>query len=330
MLAAAGQGWHADRMNGHSLDEALALWRSGRKQQGLEMLANLAAANHPEALFILAELYWTGGPLPQNLGRGRELLRRAGEAGHRLGAIGYTNLLCGGIAGERDWQGALRRLEEEAGWDEARARSLALLGRMDIDGNGDPGELPEPRKLSGSPRAILFPGAFTGQECDFLRETAEPTLAPSLVADGTGREIRGSIRSSDDTSIFWMREDPATHALNRRLAALSGTTPEQAEPLLILRYRPGQEYGAHVDWDGGENGRVMTALVYLNDDYEGGETLFVKTGLKVKGAKGDVLVFHSVTPDGAFDPMSEHAGLPVTDGVKYLASRWIHAHRFAP
>jgi prolyl 4-hydroxylase len=56
----------------------------------------------------------------------------------------------------------------------------------------------------------------------------------------------------------------------------------------------------------------------------------VKTGLKVKGAKGDALVFHSVTAGGAFEPMSEHAGLPVTEGVKYLASRWIHAHRFAP
>ena len=312
------------------IDEALALWRSGRKQEGIAKLVNLAAANHAEALFILAEFYWTGGPLPKDLGRGRELLRRAGEAGHKVGAIGYTNLLCCGVAGERDWPEAVRRLREEAANDPQRGRSLALLEKMELDGNGDPKAVPPPRELSKSPRVNLHAGAFTAEECDFLRESAEPTLGPSLVADGAGREIRSTIRTSDDTSIFWMREDPATHALNRRIATLSGTNADQAEPLLILRYRPGQEYRPHVDWDGGDNGRVMTGLVYLNDDYEGGETLFVKSGLKVKGKTGDVLVFHSVTPDGAFDPMSEHAGLPVVSGTKYLASRWIHAHRFAP
>jgi len=312
------------------IQQALALWRSGRKQEGLAKLANLAAANHAEALFILAELYWTGGPLPQDLGRGRELLRRAGEAGHSVAAAGFTNLLAGGVAGERDWSEAVRRLRDEAGSDPERATSLALLDKMELDASGDPKAVPPARALSDSPRAFLHPGAFTAEECDFLRATAEPTLGPSLVADGAGREVRSTIRTSDDTSIFWMREDPATHALNRRLAALSGTMPDQAEPLLILRYRPGQEYRPHVDWDGGDNGRIITALIYLNDDYDGGETLFVKSGLKVKGEKGDVLVFHSVTADGAFDPMSEHAGLPVTSGTKYLASRWIHAHRFAP
>ena len=53
----------------------------------------------------------------------------------------------------------------------------------------------------------------------------------------------------------------------------------------------------------------------------------MKLGIKVKGRKGDVLVFSSIGPDGSFEPRSEHAGLPVTGGTKYLASRWIRAHR---
>ena len=39
-----------------------------------------------------------------------------------------------------------------------------------------------------------------------------------------------------------------------------------------------------------ENQRILTALVYLNDAYLGGETEFTRLGLKVKGRKGDVLV----------------------------------------
>jgi prolyl 4-hydroxylase len=127
--------------------------------------------------------------------------------------------------------------------------------------------------------------------------------------------------------MHWLIEDPATHALNRRLAALTGTNVDQGEPLHILRYRPGQEYRPHVDWLLDDNPRVLTALVYLNEEYTGGETEFVKTGLKVRGSKGDVLVFRSQGPAGGLDPLSEHAGRPVTTGTKYLASRWIRARK---
>ena len=55
----------------------------------------------------------------------------------------------------------------------------------------------------------------------------------------------------------------------------------------------------------------------------------MKTGLTVKGKRGGVLVFRSQGADGGCDLLSEHAGLPVTSGVKYLASRWIHEQRYA-
>ena len=48
----------------------------------------------------------------------------------------------------------------------------------------------------------------------------------------------------------------------------------------------------------------------------------------MRGRLGDVLVFVSADPQGGLDPLSEHAGLPVERGVKYLASRWIHARRY--
>ena len=93
---------------------------------------------------------------------------------------------------------------------------------------------------------------------------------------------------------------------------------------MVLRYQQGQEYRPHLDaLPGLENQRVLTALVYLNDAYLGGETEFTRLGLKVKGRKGDVLVFRNTTADGSPDPISEHAGLPVVNGIKYLGSRWI-------
>lgn len=311
------------------LVHAFSLARAGRVPEGLAILERLAAEGEPEALFTLAEMHWVGGPVPQDFARGRALFRQASEAGNPLAMRAYTNLLASGIAGERDWPAALVRLRDEAREDSGRALVLARIEAMDLDDRGDPAALPPPDRLSDAPAVALFAGAFTAEECAFLLEIADPAWKPCFVSDGMGGYVQDPIRTSEGLTTHWLIEDPAVHALNRRLAALSGTTPEQGEALQLLRYRPGQQYRAHVDWDGGDNGRIKTALVYLNDDYAGGETLFVKTGLKVKGAKGDVLVFRSADADGGLDPLSEHAGLPVTGGVKYLASRWIHERRYA-
>ena len=98
-----------------------------------------------------------------------------------------------------------------------------------------------------------------------------------------------------------------------------------------LRYRPGQEYRPHFDFvASAEVRRLWTALIYLNDDYEGGGTAFPHIGLEVRGHTGDVLLFGNAAPDGGPEPLSEHAGLPVTSGAKYLATRWIRERRWIP
>jgi prolyl 4-hydroxylase len=309
-----------------TLADAIALVAEGRIAEGIPIVQQMAGRGDPEALFALGDIFWRGVGVVQDFPRGRALFRMASEAGHPIAVRAYTNLLASGIAGERNWPEALRRLEAEARVDALRARMLAVVRQMALTPEGDPVRLPEGERLADRPDARLYKGAFTAAECDFLILLAEPTYEPSLILDDD-REVRDRIRTSDGSTLHWLIEDPATHAVNRRLAALTGTRVEQGEALQILRYRPGQEYRPHVDWLGEDNPRVLTALVYLNDDYAGGETAFVETGLKVRGRRGDVLVFRSEGPSGGLDPLSKHAGLPVTAGTKYLASRWIRAGR---
>ena len=78
------------------------------------------------------------------------------------------------------------------------------------------------------------------------------------------------------------------------------------------------------------NRRPWTALIYLNEGYEGGATAFVQTDLQVKGGTGDVLIFCNAGLDGRREPLAEHAGLPVTAGMKFLATRWIREQRWIP
>lgn len=256
------------------------------------------------------------------------LVPAGSEAGNKRAHIAYTNLLASGIAGKRDWPAALARLRDEAREDAGRALVLARIEAMDLDERGDPAALPPPDRLSARGRALCRRLHGRGMRLPARDRRSGLEAVPR---ERRQRRLRAGSdphrRGLDDALAD---RGPAIHAFNRRLAALSGTTPEQGEALQLLRYRPGRQYHPHVDWDAGDNGRIKTALVYLNEDYEGGETLFVKTGLKVKGRTGDVLVFASIGPDGGLDPLSEHAGLPVETGVKYLASRWIHARPYRP
>jgi prolyl 4-hydroxylase len=313
------------------LNQAYHLWNSGRTAEALLVFNQLAARGEPEALFMLAGARWSGVSGPQDPARGRELFRQAGDAGHADSVIYYTNLLASGIGGPRDWPLAIQRLGNEARKNPRRRETLALIEKMKLDPEGDPAQVPQAEILSDSPAVTLFPRLFTAAECEYLRRLAEPLFTPSTVFDSSRRLVRDPIRTSDGGTIHWLIEDPAVHALNRRLGAVTGTSAEQGEAIQILRYRRGQQYHPHLDFVRvSGNDRVLTALVYLNHDYAGGETCFVRTGLKVKGRKGDVLVFRNAGPEGGPDPMSEHAGLPIATGEKYLASRWIREKRWAP
>ena len=91
-------------------------------------------------------------------------------------------------------------------------------------------------------------------------------LEPSVVVDSaTGRQVRDPLRTSDGIGFTWPLENPAVHALNRRIAAASGTDVERGEPLQVLRYKPGEQYRTHFDAiPGFANQRVMTMIVWLN------------------------------------------------------------------
>lgn len=307
------------------------LAKTGRLDEALDLLHELADDDEPESLITLGNFYWQGGPVEQDPVRGRALFERAAAAGHPLAQTFHTNLLASGVFGTRDWPAALARLAVEARSNPERAQMLAALQSMNIDEDGGPRTMPRYESLCDELEVRIYRGLFSSDECRLVRAIAEPRYMRSVIHDAQGNEVPHPLRSSDGAPLHWLIEDPAIHALNRRLAAASNTLYDQAEPLLVLRYKPGQQYHRHFDALAGlDNQRIKTALVYLNEDYSGGETEFSRLGLKIKGRSGDVLVFANTDSSGQPHPLAEHAGLPVTSGTKYLGSRWIREHRHLP
>lgn len=89
-------------------------------------------------------------------------------------------------------------------------------------------------------------------------------------------------------------------------------------PLSISKYATGSAMGPHVDYYGDPAIEpLMSAVLYLNDDVEGGELNFTEFGVRIKPEAGSVVIFPSVAP-------YYHESIPVLAGVKYMAPAfWI-------
>jgi hypothetical protein len=66
----------------------------------------------------------------------------------------------------------------------------------------------------------------------------------------------------------------------------------------INKYYEGQYMGPHVDWNEFNSDITYTIVVYLNDDYEGGELYFVDPSIdiKIKPKAGSIVMFPSTLP----------------------------------
>lgn len=84
----------------------------------------------------------------------------------------------------------------------------------------------------------------------------------------------------------------------------------------MLKYTKDTRYQKHYDGDT-SLGRAISAVIYLNDDYEGGEIEFPNFNIKLKPEAGMVILFPS---NFAY----AHIAHPVTKGIKYAIVAWVH------
>jgi prolyl 4-hydroxylase len=312
-----------------ALTQADAMVRRGDIEGAAVLLKQAERAGDPFAARQLAIWYLAGQVVRRDLATSRALFERAAVLGDEPSAAVARAFIAGGVGGPADWARAIGLLRDASGHDPQAGAQWQLVQAMDLDSSGGPAVDYPSEILNDGAKVRRFPNLFTSAECAYLIEAAEPLLRPSVVVDPrTGQQVANPIRTSSAAGFPLADENPAIHALNKRLAAASGTDVRSGEPLQVLHYAPGERYHEHSDALPGvspNQQRVLTFLVYLNEDFEGGETDFPKLGLRVRGRTGDGLLFRNATPDGRPDERSLHAGLPVTNGVKHLASRWIRA-----
>jgi hypothetical protein len=188
-----------------------------------------------------------------------------------------------------------------------------------------------------APRIATVDGLLTAEECRYVIAMGSPHLIPSRVEDPASNGwIKHPARSSHDAPFVPILEDFQLRLLQLRMAGAIGMDFTCAEPMVLLHYRPGQEYLPHRDYLSPETlaanqpeagQRAATLCCYLNDVEAGGETVFPKPGKSVSPSAGRAVAFRNLDDAGRPDPDTLHAGLPVQRGEKWLATLWVRERR---
>jgi prolyl 4-hydroxylase len=188
-----------------------------------------------------------------------------------------------------------------------------------------------------TPRAEMFlrHGLITPRECAEIVTKIDAGCKPSKLFSDVNADYRTS--SSCNLDIF----DPLVIAVTRRIDALLGVEGDHGELLQGQRYHAGQEYRLHCDFfpqqvsywpamrvSGGQ--RCWTAMAYLGEVEEGGETQFPRLGVTVPPRAGTLLIWNNMTADGGPNRDTLHAALPVVRGTKYIVTRWYRERRWEP
>jgi hypothetical protein len=298
-------------------------------------------AEYPPAL-LAAAVRFGREPDPRAQSLCIELLQRGVELGDPLAATLLEPRLRNGEGCDAD-PGAADRLR--AWLDECGIAPLPAIGARPAQGSAHPRVLtfadawkaPEARRLSQRPDVVAALGLLSADECRLLVAAARPRLERSQTIDYGGARVEHPLRTSSDAGFDPVHEDFAVRLVQVRMASLAGAAFTSAEPLIVLRYAPGEQFHPHRDYIAPSSlamrqpeagNRASTVCVYLNDVEAGGATRFPLNGLTVPPRAGAAIAFRNLTADGNPDPDSLHAGLPVERGEKWLATLWLRERRW--
>lgn len=175
---------------------------------------------------------------------------------------------------------------------------------------------------------------ITPEEAEHILETVKPKFKNSTILSGSDESIRKS-------ETAWLgRNELIIKDIFERLSKQFKFNIENVEDLQVVKYMPGGFYNKHHDSCCDDNDhcrnfikksgqRVLTILMYLNDDFEDGHTNFINLGVNLKADKYGGIIFHPLEQGGnKCHPNALHKGTPVKSGVKYICNIWVREKKW--
>jgi prolyl 4-hydroxylase len=208
-------------------------------------------------------------------------------------------------------------------------------------------------RVSWSPHLYVMDGFLSPSECESMIKNAYPTLSTgSLVGDNINKKIKDLRFTVVPADRFTRVEHDVVDRIHDHIRI----SEPHGEILQVSEYLPGQKYTLHPDSIGSSPGphsmqRIVTVLMYLNDVDEGGHTVFprangqnqhitrhdtepwnleyicnLEDSFKVAPKAGRAIFWYNHHTDLSWDQNTIHGACHVTQGIKYVAQRWIRWH----
>ena len=180
-----------------------------------------------------------------------------------------------------------------------------------------------------------FNDLLTKEECNTIIKLAEPKLEKSTVLN---EEKYHSGRTS--SHIFLEKDHQIIKKIDDIVYSFLEIPIENYEKLQVVNYKPTEKYDAHYDaCDKNEEIckndimnrgglRYATFIFYLNDNFTSGETNFPYINFKTKPKTGKGVLFFNLNDDNSDRRKNSfHAGLPPTNGEKWMCNKWIRMEK---
>ncbi len=330
--------------------------QAGRHSEAVDWLVAGVRKNDVEAITRLGKRLLIGDHAPYLPREGVRFLADARDrGGAEAAAISAVCAATGAGGAQPDMPLAWRNLVVSAdrGWQPAQDQ-LRVLGGVDpapwwsirSDTPDAPPRAPgsKPSGWSNPPTAadvhtnplIRSHARFIEpQMAQWVIERARSRLTRAMVYDAASRETTThATRTNTSTSFNLLETDLVCVLLQWRMAACLGLPFRHFEALTVLHYDTGEEATEHFDFVDpnvpnyeqhlrARGQRVVTFLVYLNDDYDGGATEFPRLGVSHKGHAGEGFFFVNAFADGRPDVRTLHAGRAPTRGEKWIVSQFV-------
>ena len=194
--------------------------------------------------------------------------------------------------------------------------------------------------LNDTPLIKKWNNFLSKEECQELIEYGKQGLVPGKVVNANGDSIvnyahRNASVSITDSPEVLLKLD----SIRDKISEYIEMDKSRFEKCTITHYAVGQNFKTHPDYFisldteihkkathqrckmGGN--RVSTVILYLNDVIKGGETYFPWLNLKIKSEQGNMVQFDYDYEDFMNNIHSEHAGMPVLEGEKWIITIWV-------
>ena len=333
-------------------NEIAELDRTGRFAESMEVLRQASLKGDLNSMSELGHRLLVGDRAPKSPKHAVFLLRDAAKAGEGRALARLAALTAAGAYVEQNWQQAFTLLGQAAAAGDASAKGQLTCLQPDnsssVDWHVMAARVPLAYWLQPAQQDLLhdkvrrIPELAPLQVCDWLIRRSSARLQPALVYDAVSRENQLHEMRTNTMALFdYANFDVVQFLVQARMSCTCAYPMQHFAAPMVLHYDVGQQITPHFDFIDAnaadytqqiqEYGqRMVTFLLYLNDDYEGGETTFPELGIVNRGHTGSGLYFINAHSDLSPDRRMLHTGTPPTRGEKWIVSQFIVSKRLRP